>query len=226
MVGALLFLTVLVGFGGWIVWKNSTIAPEKPKTTVQSEPALLPSAGKSRTLNYSLIVQKMRDGKKFQAPFESSGQEIFENGYQFQMNFTPPDEGFLYVFAEGLDDGGDKIYNLIFPFTVEQNDGKADVSANRQYKTGWNQFGGTAGTENFWIIWSKQQPEAVEESRADSFKSEIGELTDNDLIIKLKNYLEKERNDKAQMTKDSEKKLTKVDFKGDSLVYLIQLEHR
>lgn len=225
IVGALLLFTVLAGFGGWVIWKNSSAAPEKPKTTVLNEPSL-PPAGKPRTLSYSLFVQKMRGGKKFQAPFESSGQEIFENGYQFQMNFTPPDDGFLYVFAEGLDDGGDKIYNLIFPFTIEQNDGKADVSANRQYKTGWNEFGGKAGTEKFWIIWSNQQPEIVEKSRGNSFKSQTGELTDNDLKADLKSYLEKERNDNVQISKDVGKKLTKVDFEGDSIVYLIQLEHR
>ena len=66
----------------------------------------------------------MRDGKEYQEPFESSGQEIFENGYKFQMRFTPPDNGYFYVFAEGLNANGEKVFNMIFP-TPLKNDGKA-----------------------------------------------------------------------------------------------------
>ena len=224
--GALILFAALAGFGGWLAWKNLIAASEKSKTAIQSETIPQTVAEKSRTLSYSLLVQKMRDGKKFQEPFESSGQEIFENGYQFQMNFTPPDTGYLYAFAEGLNNKGEKIFNLVFPFSVEQNEGTANVSANRQYKTGWNQFGGKADTENFWIIWSKEPPEVAEKSRENSFKSVDGKLADRDLQNKLKDYLEKERNDKAKMSKDVDKKLTRINFEGDSVIYLIQLEHR
>ncbi len=225
-VGALLLFAVSVSFGGWLVWKKFNPAPasEPSKINNQNEKIIQPVAGNPRTLNYALLVQKMRDGKKFQAPFESSGQEIFENGYQFQMNFTPPDTGYLYVFAEGLDDKGEKILTIAFP-TPLKNNGSANVSANQKYETGWNEFGGKIGTENFWIIWNKEKSEIAEDSRADAFKN-TGKIADDTLKNKLKDYLEKGRNDKAKASKDTEKKLTKVDFEGDSIVYLIQLEHR
>jgi serine/threonine protein kinase len=209
-VGVLIMFFILGSAGIFLAWKLSA----EPVKTI------------SRSLSYSLLVQKMRDGVEYQEPFQSSGQEIFENGYKFQMRFTPPDIGFFYVFAEGLNNNNEKVLKLIFP-TPLRNNGKAEISANRLYETGWNQFGGTAGTENFWIIWSKDKPDIVEKSRNNAFQSDKeGELTDKGLADQLRNYLEKNKTDQATVSKDSEKKLTKVEFNGDSIVYLIQLEHR
>ncbi|CAN5808696.1 hypothetical protein BH20ACI4_BH20ACI4_31880 [soil metagenome] len=179
----------------------------------------------SNNLSYSLLVQKMRDGKEFQEPFESSGQEIFENGYRFQMRFTPSEDGFLYIFAEGLNAKNVKKFNIIFP-TPQRNDGKPEVTANRRYETGWNQFGGTAGTEKLWIIWNKEPFDIAEKSRKNAFLSNMGELTDKSLATELQNYLETGNEVKPAVSKNSEKKLTRVEFNGDSIAYLIELEHR
>ena len=209
-IAGLIFFFILAGGGIFLVWNLA-------KTQVVTPPP--------RVLNYSLLVQKMRDGKEYQEPFESSGQEIFENGYKFQMRFTPPDNGFFYVFAEGLNDKGDKVFNIIFP-TPLKNDGKAVVKNNQIYETGWNQFGGTAGTENFWIIWSKDKTDIAEKSRANAFLSDTGELTDKSLVIELGKYLEINNATNSAVSKDTENKLTKVEFKGDSTAYLVHLEHR
>jgi serine/threonine-protein kinase len=208
-------LIALIGLGGWLALRS-------PAEKIPNPPSAETSP---RTLNYSLLVQKMRDGKKYQEPFESSGQEIFENGYEFQMRFTPPDNGYVYVFAEGLNDKNEKILNIIFP-TPKRNDASASIKGNQQYETGWNKFGGTEGTENFWIIWSKDKPEIAEKSCENAFQSETGELTDKNLAGDLRNYLEKNKDSKATVSKDSEKKNTKIGFSGDATAYLIQLEHR
>ncbi len=237
-----ILLLVFGASGAVLVWKFVLNKPEKPTPNAnQSEVANLNSnatgnsqntangGGKtdssqiSREIDYSLLVQKMRDGKKFQEPFESSGQEIFENGYQFMMNFTPTEKGFLYIFAEGLDERNEKVFNIIFP-TPKQNAGLADVSANQKYQTGWNEFDGNAGTENFWVIWSKEKNETAEKSRENSFANG-GKLTDKDLAAKLKDFLEKGKSSKSA-SKDTDKKLSKIEFEGDSVVHLIQLEHR
>lgn len=213
--GIAVLLVALIGAGAWFGLRNTAEkTPNQPETSANS-----------RALSYSLLVQKMRDGKKYQDPFESSGQEIFENGYEFQMRFTPPDNGYFYVFAEGLNDKNEKVLNIIFP-TPKRNDGTASIKGNQQYETGWNKFDGTAGTENFWVIWSKDKPELAEKSRENAFQSETGELTDKNLANDLRNYLEKNKDGKATASKDSEKKITKVGFSGDATAYLIQLEHR
>jgi serine/threonine protein kinase len=223
---ALILFVVLASAGGWLAWKNLNppVKTEPLKTDEQIEKTIAPIAENSRNFSYSLLVQKMRDGKKFQEAFASSGQEIFENEYQFQMNFTPPENGFLYVFNVGLDEKGEKILTIQFP-TPKKNNGSAKVSANQTYETGWNEFGGKAGTENFWIVWSKEQPDIAEKSRENAFAN-AGKIADAALQKKLNDYLEKNRNDNLKVSKDVEKKLTKVDFSGDSIVYLIQLEHR
>ncbi len=231
--GAVIFLFVLLGFGGFVVVKQFNLLPNgkaEPKTgKVENNSASEAGTSVNTTINrsmaYSLLVQKMRNGAKYQEPFESSGQEIFESGYQFQMRFTPPDDGFLYVFSEGLNAKGEKIFNIIFPTPV-RNDGKANVSAKQKYESGWNEFGGKTGTENFWIIWSKDKNDLLENSRENAFSSDSGELNDADLMNNLKNYLEAEKNKKVKAEKETAKKLTQINFEGDSAVYLIELEHR
>ncbi len=231
--GAAVLLFVLLGLSGFVAVRQSNLFPDEkrePKTRkVENNSASEAGTSVNTTINrsmvYSLLVQKMRDGAKYQEPFESSGQEIFESGYQFQMRFTPPDDGFLYVFSEGLNDKGEKIFNIIFPTPV-RNDGKANVSANQKYESGWNEFGGKAGTENFWIIWNKDKNDLLENSRENAFSSENGELNDEDLENNLKNYLEAEKNKKVKAEKETAKKLTQINFEGDSAVYLIELEHR
>ena len=103
---------------------------------------------------------------------------------------------------------------------------KPHVNDNQTYETGWNQFGGTAGTENFWMIWSKDKTDIAEKSRENAFLSDTGELTDKSLASALGKYLETNNTANSAVSKDTENKLTSVEFKGDSTAYLVHLEHR
>jgi serine/threonine-protein kinase len=236
--GAVLLLVIGVSAAG-LVWKFSGAAPAKnggisnqsgtdsgATTGNRNAPensGKTSGSNSSRNLDYSLLVQKMRDGKKYQEPFESSGQEIFENGYQFIMNLTPSEKGFLYIFAEGLNAKDETVFNIIFP-TPKQNGGAPDVSADQKYQTGWNEFTGNAGTENFWLVWSREKPETAEKSRDNAFQNK-GEVVDKELSAKLKDFLENGKIKKTAI-KDPDNKLSKIEFEGDSAVYLIRLEHR
>lgn len=231
-----LALTLLI-LGGWFAWFSFSGNPKSAKKVeadkVEANAVLpAPPAKNTRSLSYSLLVQKMRDGVKFQEPFESSGQEIFESGYQFQLRLTPPDDGFLYVFNEGLNKNNEKHFFVIFP-TPKQNEGRTDVIGGKQYESGANGFGGMPGTEKFWIIWSREKSEAAEQALKNAFENigkvsneEAGKVADADLSNKLKDFLEKENNTKVVMSKDTEKKLSKIEFQGETIVYLLNLEHR
>lgn len=217
---AIMFILGIAGvILGWWLWTKSD--ESQAGRNANAETTVKPS---SHNLSYSLLVQKMRDGREFQEPFESSGQEIFENGYKFQMRFTPSESGFFYIFAEGLNDKNEKTFNIIFP-TPLKNEGKSEIAANRRYETGWNQFGGTAGTEKFWIIWNKKRPEIAEKSLENAFQNN-GKLTDKNLTKDLRNFLENGRKNKTNLTKDAEKRLSKIGFEGDEMVFLLLLEHR
>jgi serine/threonine-protein kinase len=239
----LILLLVLGASGAGLVWKFASNKAEStaPKTNggetangnsgaggsssqnSANSGAKTNASQSAKNVDYSLLVQKMRDGKKYQEPFESSGQEIFENGYQFIVNLTPSEKGFLYIFAEGLNDKNEKVFNIIFP-TPKQNGGAPDVSADQKYQTGWNEFSGSAGTEKFWVVWSKEKNDTLEKSRENAFAGG-GKVADKDLEKKLKDYLESGKIQKNAV-KDIDKKLSKIEFEGDSAVYLIQLEHR
>ncbi len=217
--GLCVLVLAVTGFGSWLAWRSFSSGDSKQTPIVNQ-----PIAKNTRALSYSLLVQKMRDGKKFQEPFESSGQEIFESGYQFQIRLTPPADGFLYVFGEGLNEKGEKIVTINFP-TPLKNDGKSDIKANQTYESGWNEFQGNPGTENYWIIYRKEKNQTVDKALENAFANK-GIVTDRETSSNLKDYLERAKDTKAAAAKDTEKKLTRINFEGDALVYLIGLEHR
>ena len=135
------------------------------------EPARMNKEGTSasavgeRLLSYGLTVQKMRDGRPYQDTFESSGQEIFENGWKFRMNITSPQEGYLYLLNEGPAAGGATTYNMLFP-EPKTNGGSPRVTANQNIETAWMVFDEHQGTEKFWIVWAAQAvPELGKRSR-------------------------------------------------------------
>ena len=232
-VGAPVLVLSLAIVGVWFARDGSVKTPALTGKQAEAEPTHSIAPVKNpRSLAYSLLVQKMRDGKKFQEPFESSGQEIFENGYQFQLRLTPPDNGFLYVFNEGLSGNGEKYFSVVFP-TPKQNEGKSGVKSGEQYQSGANEFRGMPGTENFWIIWSREKSAEAEQAIENAFDNigkvsveELGRVMDESLSVNLKKYLEKEKNTQVTILKDAEKKLSKIEFDGDAIIYLLHLEHR
>lgn len=178
-----------------------------------------------RSLAYSLTVQKMRDGKAYKEPFESSGQEVFENGYKFRLNVSSPQSGYLYVFNEGADEKTGMSLTIIYP-TPATNKGSAKLDANQPMQTNWNTFAGQAGTEEFWIVWSASPVAQLEAARDAAFKNQEGALTDAGMVRTVKEFLAKNSDPKQETTKDKIKQQTNVRANGEVLVKLVELEHR
>ncbi len=105
-------LIAAVAIGAWYFLRgrgNEVASPETPGP-----------AETERDLSYMLTVQKMRGGRPYQEPFESSGQEIFENGWKFRMNINSPQTGYLYLLNEGPAEGRRNNLQHAFPSTIEQ----------------------------------------------------------------------------------------------------------
>src|SRR6185503_16365847 len=85
---------VLIGAAVLATWY--LVSSRKSETKNNPTPS-----GSERVLSYGLTVQKMRSGRPFQEQFESSGQEIFENGWKFRVHLTSPQAGYLYLLNEG-----------------------------------------------------------------------------------------------------------------------------
>ena len=219
LIAGLLVLVAALGIGGYfVIARRESLFGSGAKTTVAP-----PSS--QRSLAYSLTVQKMRDGKPYKEPFESSGQEIFENGYKFRLNVSSPQAGYLYVFNEGAAEKDATDFTIIYP-TPATNKGAAKLDANQNVQTNWNAFAGETGTEKFWVIWSATAVAQLESAKDDAFKSKEGAVTDAALVKSVKEFLTKHAEPKPETTKDTTKQQTNVRGGGDVLVKLVELEHR
>jgi hypothetical protein len=167
----------------------------------------------------------MRDGLPDQDPFESSGQEVFENGHKFRLNVSSRQAGYLYVFNEGAPEKDHTNFTIIYP-TPATNEGSARLEQNQNMQTNWNTFGGEAGTERCWIVWSATVVTQLEIARHEAFKNKEGALTDSSLAGNLRDFLLQHSNPKPETTKDTAKQRTDVRGSGDLLVKLVELEHR
>jgi hypothetical protein len=206
LIAGLVVLVVIAGAGVFI-WKRGAV-----------------SSAREQSLAYSLTVQKMRDGKPYQGEFESSGQEIFENGWKFRLNLSSPSEGYLYLLNEGPTDGDAVTYSVLFP-EAKTNKGSPRVTADQKLQTAWMRFDDHQGTEKFWIVYS---PTAVKELDAVTDKvndRDQGEINDPAQARALRDFLQKHSSEKPEVTKDSARKQTTVKAKADVLVNFIELEH-
>ncbi|HYW72582.1 MAG TPA: serine/threonine-protein kinase, partial [Pyrinomonadaceae bacterium] len=186
--------------------------------------AIFGARAAERSLSYSLTVQKMRDGKPYQNEFESSGQEIFENGWKFRMNLTSPQAGFLYLLNEGPATGGTTTYEVLFPET-KTNGGSPRVTANQQLQTAWMRFDDHDGTEKFWMVWAEAAVPALEAATAVVNDRDLGEIKDEAKARAVRDFLNQHASPKPEVNKDTANKQSVVKGKTDVLVSAIELEH-
>jgi serine/threonine protein kinase len=222
-VGFFSFLIIASALFG-VVYKVGTEKSAGPNTGAAPVSKNISTAAE-RSLTYWLTVQKMRDGKAYQEPFESSGQEIFEGGYKFQLNISSPQSGYLYLLNEGPSDDGTMSFTMIYP-TPLRNNGSAKLEGSQAVQTAWNQFLGKAGTEQFWIVWSATPVSEMEAAKDAAFKDKEGGLTDGALIRAVREFLRIHSEPKPETKKDTVKQQTSVRGTGDLLVKLVELEHR
>jgi serine/threonine protein kinase len=213
---ALILIAAVVAGASVLIWKRDALFGKKDGSA--SAPL------SERSLNYSLTVQKMRDGKPYQTEFESSGQEIFENGWKFRMNLSSPQEGYLYLLNEGPAAGAVTTYNVLFP-EEKTNKGSPRVSADQKLQTAWMRFDEHQGTEKFWLVWSAAPVKELEAVTDVVNDKDRGEIKDSSRANAVRDFLDKHSSPKPEVAKDSAKKQTIVKGKGEVLVNFIELEH-
>jgi len=202
----------------WMIYRRDSLFNKDANTRSSA-------SSPHRSLTYSLTVQKIRDGLPYKEPFESSGQEIFENGYKFRLNVSSRQAGYLYVFNEGVEEKDQTGFTIIYPTPVT-NEGSARLEQNQDLQTNWNTFGVEPGTERFWIVWSATAVTQLEIARYEAFKNNEGALTDSSVVKSLKDFLVQHSDPQPETTKDTARQRTTVRANGDLLVKLVELEHR
>jgi serine/threonine protein kinase len=174
---------------------------------------------------YYLTVQRMRDNKAFGDPFDSTGRETFESGDKFRLNISTSHPGYLYLFNEGPPEPGGSSFTILYP-TPATNNGSATLGADQWMQTNWNTFGGAAGPENFWIVWSAAPVAQLETAKAEAFKEPNGALIGTNLDA-VKSFLTAKQNESnPHYSTDKSTHQTTVRGTGDVVVKMVKFEHR
>lgn len=224
LIGLLVLAAVSIPVG-MAIWKNagknSTANTANSNTVEKTNGNILPQ----KELTYFLKVQKMRDGKPFETPFKSSGQEIFETDYQFKMVFQSDADGFIYLFNEGKDAQGKIIYSLLYP-TPKTNNGSAKIKAKQQIETSQNTFTGARGTEIVWVLWSTRLNSDLDAVKQDALDRPEGIVTDTAAKQKLNDFIQTYGEKQPEAVKDTANMRTAIKTADDAFAYKMQLEHR
>lgn len=193
--------------------------------TPRAAPAQLPE----RRLSYFLLVQKMRDGKPYQAPFYSTGREILENGWKVKFGFMPAQSGSLYLLNEEPQADGKAQLSLVFP-TPSVNDGVAAVTANIDVDSAWLLLDSHAGREEFWVISTALPVPELERAREEMFTaSQAGQpdpqiIRDPQLVQSIPAWLA--RAPLASVTEDTANQQMNLVAHGNVIAGRLELEHR
>jgi hypothetical protein len=237
IIGGALLLLLVVGAGGFFAWRSMqrgpadaagpsgqpAVAPAPPAAPAQTDGAS-PAASSELVLNYSLTVQRMRDGKEYREPFESTGREIFENGWRFRVNLSTPKPGYLYLINQGLNASGALGYTVLYP-TV--GDAHLDAGQRVQLPSGKDYFffTGEPGTEKIWVVWSEQPVAEMEALKQFANPTDQGEVGDPAQVTNLREFFAAHASPPAEVAEDKANKQTTVRAAGDMLVHLAELEH-
>jgi serine/threonine protein kinase len=237
-IAAGLLLCGVLGAGGFAAWRFTRVEPAAAplvNTNATSSapasnaaPVVAPTSaavGAPIDITYSLTVQRMREGKPFREPFQSTGREIFEEGWQFRLNVSKTKPGYLYLLNEGLNDKGATAYTVLFP-----TEGDAALAANQTIQIPqapqYYYFTGTAGTEKIWMVWAEQPVVEMEAIKKLVNAENQGEISDSSQIATLREFFAKQAAQNQDVTRDAAKKVTVVKTQGNILVHLAELEHQ
>lgn len=207
-------LIAAIALGAWYFLSNREAVVANPD----------PAPVETRDLSYRLTVQKMRNGRPYQEEFESSGQEIFENGWKFRIHMNSPQTGYLYLLNEGPAEGGEVTYNMLFP-APSMNAGLPYLAAYQKMETAWMVFDENQGTEKFWMIWAAEAVPELEAVKGVVNPTDKGEIKDSGHSKAVSEFLKKHFSTPPVAEKDKNKKQTNVKANSNVLVHNIELEH-
>lgn len=180
-------------------------------------------------LTYSLTVQKRAkdqrtgDYKLLGEPFESTGQEIYGNDWEFSVSITPARAGSLYLLNEGAGANGASVYNVLFP-TKENNNYVAQLTAGQTLRTKKYFFDEYTGTEKLWIIWSAKPLEKLDKIFKDADPNKLV-ISDSGQINTVRELLALYLSSKPEVITDKTKKQTTIKGTGDMVISLLELQH-
>jgi hypothetical protein len=212
---AVLAVALVVGIGLLIL--NRQLRPADPTVPAAAAPL------KEQSLAYWLTVQKMSNNKAVGDTIESTGDQLFGNGWKFRFNLQPAQNGALYLLNEGPGPDNRTEYNVLFPNPADNN-GVPNLSANQKINAGWYRFVDHTGVEKLWVVWSTRPVPELDEVFREATKRG-GVIADPAHIATIQKYLKTYDLQRPEVNSDKAQKRTVVKGKGDIVVSLIELSH-
>jgi serine/threonine protein kinase len=217
---AALLLAAAAIIAAW-AWRSSN-----PLTNATPPPP--PAAVPERSLVYSILVQKYRDGRPFEAPFRLGREINFERDYRVRLNLSSPQDGHLYILNEGPEEQGrPSAYVILFP-SPTANGGQSRLGAGGQVQVperSWLQFDAERGTEKLWLVWSAESVPALEALKRYANPRDRGLVGDAGLNDAARDFLLTHQNPRPAASRDEDKKEVVLKASGAILAHLLRLEH-
>jgi hypothetical protein len=186
------------------------------------------AAGPERSLIYSILVQKYRDGRPFEAPFRLGGEINFERDYRVRLHLRSPQEGHLYILNEGpAKSGHPSPLMILFP-SPTANGGQSLLSAGGQIQIperSWLQFDAEQGTEKIWLVWAADSIPALEAVKGFANPRDRGLIGDPELNDAARAVLQARQSFPPVAVRDEDKKEVILKSNGAILTHLLKLEH-
>lgn len=213
-------VAVVTGYYAFVAWRN----PRNPSAVALDSP--IPPKLPTRTLTYSITVQKFRDGKPYQDPFELPGEINFEADYQIRLSIRSPQAGHLYVLNEGPPaPGAATEYVIVFPSSTA-NDGSPFIRENQRVQIpeqSWLRFDKEQGVEKLWLVFADTPVRELEAVKQFATARTRGLITDPAQNASVKSFLDSFAN--RQPTLEKSDTQTTLKTSQNILVYAVRLEH-
>ena len=185
----------------------------------------------TRELAYAIEVQKVRDGRDYEAPFTLSGEILFERDYKIRIQVTAREQGYLYILNEG-ENGPDGLptFNLLFP-SPTSNGGTASVSPNALIQIparSWIVFDNAVGTEKVWLVWSVAAVPELEAVKYVANPQDRGAILKPEQLAAVRAFITAQAANKASVERidnNPTDRRTVLRADGDVLVHVVPLAH-
>jgi len=177
-------------------------------------------------LDYSMMIQRVRDGQDYGEPIRATGEMLVEHGHKIALEFQPAKDGYLYV-LNGADDAqsGRRTWVVLHPMATATPKLAAGETA-RVPRENWFRFDDAAGTELLTVVWSgKTVPELNDLIAKATIRGKTAVLDTEALIKPLTFFLEKNRVP-VQVNKNDTVRKTELRAAADLVVHQIRLEHQ
>jgi hypothetical protein len=160
---------------------------------------------------------------------------IFGAGDEARLYISSPQSGFLYVINQGpTQTDGFPNFNILFP-GMENGGASPEIHASqivqipppvRNRQDDWLIFDDEEGVENIWLVWSERVVPELEAVKSWANSKDQGAIRDLAQRVSVLRYLVPFSAVRPEVERDEAGKQTKLKAKGETLVWVMKLEHR